>query len=78
MVKEELDFGATIFGTIRFNLKVMEFGKRYTREKKDKNGRFYFNNYEFCVKSGVIFFKPKTSFLTELIFAKNNSRNFLF
>ena len=47
----------------------MEFGKRYTRER-EKWQDFYFDNYGFCVKSGVCFLKRKTLFLTELIFAK--------
>ena len=49
----------------------MEFGKRYTREKKDKSGRiFILTITDFASKVKFIFFKRKTSFLTELIFAE--------
>ena len=49
----------------------MEFGKRYTREKKNKSGRiFILTITDFASKVKFIFFKRKTSFLTELIFAK--------
>ena len=34
----------------------MEFGKRYTREKKTKGDDFFLNNYEFCVKRKAFFF----------------------
>ena len=70
IVKEE-DFAVTKFCTIRFNLEIMEFGKRYTREKKDKSGRiFILTITDFASKAECIFFKRKTSFLTELIFAE--------
>ena len=78
MVKEE-NFGATKFGTIRFNLKVMEFGKRYTHEKKDESGRiFNLTITDFASKVECIFFKRKTSFLTELIFAEKTLEIFCF
>ena len=49
----------------------MEFGKRYTLEKKDKSGRiFILTITDFASKVEFIFFKRKTSFLTELIFAE--------
>ena len=48
----------------------MEFGKRYNREKKDKSGRIFILTVTyFASKVEFIFFKRKTSFLTELIFA---------
>ena len=40
MVKEK-DFGETKFSTIRFNLKIMDFAKRHTREKKDECGKIF-------------------------------------
>ena len=49
----------------------MEFGKRYTREKKDKRGKiFILTITDFASKVEKIFFKRKISFLTELIFAE--------
>ena len=70
IVKEE-DFGVTKFCTIRFNLEIMGFGKRYTREKKDKSGRIFILTIpDFASKVEFIFFKCETSFLTELIFAE--------
>ena len=57
----------------------MEFGKKYTREKNDKSGRVLtLTITDFESKVECIFFKRKTSFLTELIFAEKNSTNFLF
>ena len=50
----------------------MEFGKTCcTREKKDKNGRtLIFTHTDFASKVECTFFKRKTLFLMELIFAK--------
>ena len=49
----------------------MKFGKKYTREKKGKRGRiFILTITDFALKVECISFKRKTSFLTELIFAK--------
>ena len=57
----------------------MEFGKRYTREKKDKSGRiFILTITDFASKVEFIFFKRKTSFLTELIFAEKTLEFFCF
>ena len=47
----------------------MEFGKKYTREKKDKSGKiFILTITDFQSKVESIFFKRKTLFLTEPIF----------
>ena len=49
----------------------MEFEKRYSREKKGKSGRiFILTITDFASKMECIFFKRKTSFLTELIFTE--------
>ena len=64
MVKEE-DFGVTKLNTIRYNMKIMEFGERYTREKKErkKGQEFHSSIADFLQKWSVFSLNVKLHFL---------------
>ena len=69
MVKEQ-DLGKTKFGITSFNLKIIQIGKNYTGEKKDKGHDFHFNNCRLCVKGGTYSLLAYNLILTPLIFVK--------